>query len=176
MKDLVCIVCPRGCRLTVDEAQDYKVTGNGCPRGAEYGRTELQNPTRTRTTTVCGAGGLHRHGQGLPRQAGVGVGKNAAGPGAAQNAAVAPNIHRLDHRQPGQYQADPAGRRAFRQDGLAFLVLAAYSAQAAQQRFDFVFRDAAEKRRIAQTERHGLLLIGLIGQFVGITTSFCLQA
>ena len=60
MKDLVCIVCPRGCRLTVDEAQDYKVTGNGCPRGAEYGRTELQNPTRTLTTTVCVAGGLHR--------------------------------------------------------------------------------------------------------------------
>ena len=59
MKDLVCIVCPRGCRLTVDEAQDYKVTGNGCPRGAEYGRTELQNPTRTLTTTVCVAGGLY---------------------------------------------------------------------------------------------------------------------
>ena len=123
-----------------------------------------------------GAGGLHRHGQGLPRQAGIGVGENAAGPGAAQNAAVAPNIHRLDHRQPGQHQADPAGRRAFRQDGFAFLILAAYSAQAAQQRFDLAFRDAAEKRRIAQTERHGLLLIGLIGRFVGITTSFCLQA
>ena len=60
MKELVCIVCPRGCRLTVDEEQGYKVTGNSCPRGAEYGRTELQNPTRTLTTTVCVAGGLHR--------------------------------------------------------------------------------------------------------------------
>ena len=60
LRHLVCIVCPRGCRLTVDETQDYKVTGNGCPRGAEYGRTELQNPTRTLTTTVCVAGGLHR--------------------------------------------------------------------------------------------------------------------
>ena len=60
MKELVCIVCPRGCRLTVDEEHGYAVTGNSCPRGAEYGRTELQNPTRTLTTTVCVAGGLHR--------------------------------------------------------------------------------------------------------------------
>ena len=59
LRHLVCIVCPRGCRLTVDETQDYKVTGNGCPRGAEYGRTELQNPTRVLTTTVCVEGGLY---------------------------------------------------------------------------------------------------------------------
>ena len=38
----------------------YAVTGNSCPRGAEYGKTELQNPTRTLTTTVCIQGGLHR--------------------------------------------------------------------------------------------------------------------
>ena len=60
MKELVCIVCPRGCRLTVDEENGYAVTGNSCPRGAEYGRTELQNPTRVLTTTVKIAGGMHR--------------------------------------------------------------------------------------------------------------------
>ena len=60
MKQLVCIVCPRGCRLAVDEEHGYAVTGNSCPRGAEYGKTELQNPTRTLTTTVCIQGGLHR--------------------------------------------------------------------------------------------------------------------
>lgn len=60
MKELVCIVCPRGCRLTVDEDNGYAVTGNSCPRGAEYGRTELQNPTRVLTTTVRVMGGVHR--------------------------------------------------------------------------------------------------------------------
>ena len=29
MKELICIVCPKGCHLQVDEANDYKVTGNG---------------------------------------------------------------------------------------------------------------------------------------------------
>ena len=57
MKELVCIVCPRGCRLTVDEDNGYAVTGNSCPRGAEYGRTELQNPTRVLTTTMRVEGG-----------------------------------------------------------------------------------------------------------------------
>lgn len=60
MKELICIVCPRGCHLRVDERNGYAVTGNRCPRGAEYGKNELQNPTRVLTSTVCIAGGLHR--------------------------------------------------------------------------------------------------------------------
>ncbi len=52
MKNLVCIVCPRGCRLTVDEENGFIVTGNQCPRGAEYGKNEILNPVRTLTTTV----------------------------------------------------------------------------------------------------------------------------
>lgn len=52
MKNLVCIMCPKGCRLKVDEKNGYSVTGNGCPRGAEYGKKELVNPTRVVTSTV----------------------------------------------------------------------------------------------------------------------------
>lgn len=52
MKELICIVCPKGCHLKVDEQNGYAVTGNACPRGAEYGKKELQNPTRTLTSTV----------------------------------------------------------------------------------------------------------------------------
>lgn len=52
MKELICIVCPQGCRLKVDEDNDYAVSGNRCERGEEYGRTELQNPTRVLTSTV----------------------------------------------------------------------------------------------------------------------------
>ena len=59
MKELTCIVCPKGCRLRVDEENGFTVTGNACPRGAEYGRAELTNPTRVLTSTVCVSGGAH---------------------------------------------------------------------------------------------------------------------
>ena len=60
MKELICITCPRGCHLTVDEAHDYAVTGNACPRGAEYGRNELLHPVRTVTSTVRAEGSAIR--------------------------------------------------------------------------------------------------------------------
>ena len=59
MKELICIVCPKGCHLQVDEEKDYLVKGNGCPRGAEYGSSELRDPRRTWTTTVAIEGGAH---------------------------------------------------------------------------------------------------------------------
>lgn len=60
MKELVCIVCPKGCRLQVDEQNDYCVTGNACPRGEAYGRKELINPTRVVTSTVRIEGARYR--------------------------------------------------------------------------------------------------------------------
>ena len=42
----------KGCHLKVDEENDYAVTGNACPRGAEYGKNELKNPKRVITSTV----------------------------------------------------------------------------------------------------------------------------
>lgn len=50
MKELICILCPRGCRLKVDD--DLNVTGNFCPRGILYAKTEMTNPTRIITSTV----------------------------------------------------------------------------------------------------------------------------
>ncbi|HHW93828.1 MAG TPA: DUF1667 domain-containing protein [Clostridiaceae bacterium] len=52
MKEYVCIICPRGCHLAVDEENDYAVTGNGCLRGAAYGREEAMHPTRIVTSSV----------------------------------------------------------------------------------------------------------------------------
>ena len=52
MTNLICITCPKGCHLTVDEENDYAVTGNACPRGAEYARNELLHPVRMITSTV----------------------------------------------------------------------------------------------------------------------------
>ncbi|MBP3852999.1 MAG: DUF1667 domain-containing protein [Erysipelotrichaceae bacterium] len=56
MRELICIVCPKGCHLKVDEDNDYAVTGNSCPRGAEYGKKECTHPTRVITSTVKIAG------------------------------------------------------------------------------------------------------------------------
>ena len=61
MKELICIVCPNGCRLQVDEENGLRVTGNACPRGEEYGRNELLHPVRVLTGTV------RLHGGTLPR-------------------------------------------------------------------------------------------------------------
>ena len=60
MKELICIVCPNGCRLQVDEEHGYAVTGNRCPRGEEYGKAECTHPTRVLTSTVAIAGALYR--------------------------------------------------------------------------------------------------------------------
>ncbi|MBR2861737.1 MAG: DUF1667 domain-containing protein [Clostridia bacterium] len=60
MKEMICIVCPKGCHLKVDENNDYSVTGNACPRGAEYGKNELKNPMRMVTSTVKIEGALLR--------------------------------------------------------------------------------------------------------------------
>ena len=53
-KNFVCIVCPNGCSLhAVKEGEEITVTGNKCPKGLEYAKTELTNPVRTLTTSVA---------------------------------------------------------------------------------------------------------------------------
>ena len=52
MTELICIVCPKGCRLQVDEAADNSVKGAGCERGVKYAKAELKNPVRLLTSTV----------------------------------------------------------------------------------------------------------------------------
>ncbi len=59
MKELICIVCPRGCRLRVSE-DGSQTEGNACPRGAAYAQAEVTNPTRTLTSTVRVLGGLRQ--------------------------------------------------------------------------------------------------------------------
>ena len=50
MTELICITCPRGCHLSVDE--NLNVTGNSCPRGALYAKAELTHPVRMVTSSV----------------------------------------------------------------------------------------------------------------------------
>ena len=53
-KELICIVCPMGCQLNVqmENGNVVSVSGNTCPRGENYAKTELINPMRVITTTV----------------------------------------------------------------------------------------------------------------------------
>ena len=52
-RELTCIICPRGCTLSV-EIEDEKVTvsGNACPKGEQYGIDECINPVRTVTSIL----------------------------------------------------------------------------------------------------------------------------
>ena len=51
--NLICINCPKGCHLTVEEVDgEIKVSGNSCPRGMTYAINEMTNPLRTLTTIV----------------------------------------------------------------------------------------------------------------------------
>ena len=62
MIEMICIVCPKGCRLSVDQRPDGEilVMGNGCNRGIPYAKKELTNPTRVVTSTVKINGGIHK--------------------------------------------------------------------------------------------------------------------
>ena len=53
-RELTCIVCPRGCNLTVkfEGKNVLSVEGNICPRGKKYAEDEVICPRRTVTSTV----------------------------------------------------------------------------------------------------------------------------
>ncbi len=55
-KDLICILCPLGCKLKVsgvaEKPEDLAIRGQQCKKGREYAFEEYTNPTRTLTSTV----------------------------------------------------------------------------------------------------------------------------
>ena len=52
-KELVCIVCPRSCRMTItSDGDEPVVTGNTCKRGKEFAVSEMTDPRRTDSTTL----------------------------------------------------------------------------------------------------------------------------
>lgn len=54
IRELTCINCPMGCRITVTMDGDsiVSVEGNTCKRGENYARAEVTSPVRTVTTTI----------------------------------------------------------------------------------------------------------------------------
>ena len=57
-RELTCIQCPRGCKLTVTvDGDQITVTGNTCPLGEKYGIKEVTHPTRIVTSSIAVEGG-----------------------------------------------------------------------------------------------------------------------
>jgi len=52
--EMVCIVCPLGCKMSINFEQgiEFAVEGNQCARGNDYALEEATNPTRIVTSTV----------------------------------------------------------------------------------------------------------------------------
>lgn len=54
VRNMICISCPIGCRLTVTmEGETVTVSGNQCSRGKVYGTEEMLAPRRVVTATVA---------------------------------------------------------------------------------------------------------------------------
>ena len=57
-RNLICIGCTLGCPLTVTmDGEKIEVTGNTCPRGADYAKKEVLSPTRIVTSSIRVTGG-----------------------------------------------------------------------------------------------------------------------
>lgn len=61
-REMTCIACPMGCRITVhqDDAGAIAVDGATCKRGITYGQQEFTCPMRTVTSSVRVSGGSRR--------------------------------------------------------------------------------------------------------------------
>ena len=52
-KNMICIICPKGCSLEADVVgSKITVSGNACTRGAKYALDEIKNPMRTVTAVM----------------------------------------------------------------------------------------------------------------------------
>lgn len=61
-KVLTCIVCPRGCEITVktdENGEIMSIDGNTCIRGEEHARNEITHPMRQLTSTVVIEGAIY---------------------------------------------------------------------------------------------------------------------
>jgi CxxC motif-containing protein len=53
MKQITCITCPIGCRISIETMNgQYVISGNKCAKGENFVMTELTSPVRSLTTTV----------------------------------------------------------------------------------------------------------------------------
>jgi CxxC motif-containing protein len=52
-KEIVCIVCPNGCRIRCEQSgENIAFSGQKCKRGVDYATSEMTHPMRSLTTSV----------------------------------------------------------------------------------------------------------------------------
>ena len=52
-REITCIVCPRGCRMTADiVGENITITGNNCRMGEKHAVDEILHPVRSLTSIV----------------------------------------------------------------------------------------------------------------------------
>ncbi len=75
-KEIICIVCPRGCRIKVEGQIDeiIQVENYGCRRGIDYASDEFKNPRRILTSSIPIEGA--KDGQMLPVRSSTPIPKN----------------------------------------------------------------------------------------------------
>jgi len=71
MQSLICIICPIGCSLEIENNglhDNLSVTGNRCPRGVVYAQEEIRSPKRVVTATAPIMESCIKEGQGAVRR------------------------------------------------------------------------------------------------------------
>ncbi len=58
--ELICVVCPLGCNLSVVKDDDGIQIKGGCKKGEKYAKEEIVNPRRVVTTTLRIKNGVYR--------------------------------------------------------------------------------------------------------------------
>lgn len=60
IRKMTCIVCPNGCDLEADivDGRCVSVSGNLCPKGAQYAAQEVEEPKRTIASSVIVRNGV----------------------------------------------------------------------------------------------------------------------
>ena len=103
-RELTCVVCPAGCRITVTLNEDGSVAsmeGYTCARGKTYAANEVTHPVRTLTSTVPVMTAEGRNSEGEPlRRDEAGAGLHGEGAGAHRRRADR-GFHRTRHESRG---------------------------------------------------------------------------
>lgn len=51
--EIICTVCPLGCKMRVNKKGDFVEVKGGCSRGKDYAKQEIRDPRRVVATTVA---------------------------------------------------------------------------------------------------------------------------
>jgi CxxC motif-containing protein len=57
-KNVICILCPVGCKIRIKKNKSLSIQGAKCNKGIEYSKHEILNPKRILTTSILVKNGI----------------------------------------------------------------------------------------------------------------------